>query len=101
MATKTITELSKLGGKVYVYLADKDIGKSFMAMAEEEDFKLGNACPTTKEAAEVMAVNADKTINYVGSIGSAAFHSNLDTIGGNPLIRVDFKKYLTGKDYII
>lgn len=95
---RTITNLSKLEGKVYVYLANADIGKSFMSHAKTEGFKLGKADPTTKEAAEIMAVNPNKTINYVGSIGSAAFHSNLDTIGGKPFIRIDYGKFVSGED---
>lgn len=95
---RTITNLSKLKGRVYVYLANADIGKSFMSHAKAEGFKLGKADPTTKEPAEIMAVNLNKTINYVGSIGSAAFHSNLDTIGGEPLIRVDYGKFVSGED---
>lgn len=95
---RTITNLSKLNGKVYVYLASADIGKSFMTQAKAEGFTLGKADPTTKEAAEIMAVSPDKTINYVGSIGSAAFHSKTTEIAGEPLVRVDYEKFVSGKD---
>jgi hypothetical protein len=43
-----------------------------------------------------MAVNGNKTINFVGTNGRIAFGSGAKKIGDQKLIRVDYEKYLTG-----
>ena len=96
---KTIFELSQLEGRVYVYLANVAVGEQFMKQAEDEGFTFGDgATPTERCYAEVMAVNKDKTINYVGTNGRIAFGAGAKKIGDQDLIRVDFAKYLTGEE---
>ena len=89
-------------GRVYVYLADEETGNRFLSMAEDEGFTFADgAAPTKREYAEVMAVNRDKTLNYVGAVGRIAFGAGAETVGGERLIRVDFKKYAVGDgDYL-
>ncbi len=96
MKTKTIEKLSEMNGKVYVYLANDDIGNKFMQQAEAEGFTFGDGAQPTKRCyAEIMAINDDRTINFVGTIGRIAFGCDAK------LIRVDFAKYLSGEnDYI-
>ena len=100
---KTIFELSQLEGRVYVYLANVAVGEQFMKQAEDEGFTFGDgATPTERCYAEIMAVNKDKTINYVGTNGRIAFGAGAKKIGDQDLIRVDFAKYLAGEEnYII
>ena len=96
---RTINDLSKLNGRVYVYLANADIGNRFLRQAEEEGFSYGDgAKPTERSYEEIMAVNHDKTINYVGTNGRIAFGSGALTIGSEQLIRIDGEKYLSGAD---
>lgn len=96
---KTIFELSQLEGRVYVYLANVALGEAFMKQAEDEGFTFGDgAAPTERCYAEVMAVNNDKTINYVGTNGRIAFGAGAKKIGDQDLIRVDFAKYLAGEE---
>ena len=96
---KTIFELSQLEGRVYVYLANVAVGEQFMKQAEDEGFTFGDgATPTERCYAEVMAVNKDKTINYVGTNGRIAFGAGAKKIGDQDLIRVDFAKYLAGEE---
>lgn len=45
-----------------------------------------------------MAINHDCTINFVGFLGTIAFHSVVKTIGDETLIRVDFDKYVSGEE---
>lgn len=48
--------------------------------------------------AEIMAVNHNNTINYVGVIGRMAFGSGTETVNGEKLLRIDYKKYASGED---
>lgn len=90
---RNIKELNKNGSKVYVYLANAEIGSKFMRQAEDEGFVFpDNAKPTEREYANVMAVNADGTINYVGANGRIAFGA-----GAKNIERIDFAKYAAGE----
>jgi hypothetical protein len=96
---RTITELSQKNGKIYVYLANVAIGEKFMQLAEDEGFTFCDGVkPTERCYAEIMAVNGNKTINFVGANGRIAFGSGVKKIGNNDLIRVDFQKYITGAE---
>ena len=86
-----ITALSKLDGRVYVHLTTPEIEKQFLRQAEAEGFTFPDgASPTSREPAEIMAVNPDRTINYVGTIGRIAFGSGAKTVSERPLIRIEY-----------
>lgn len=88
---KTITELSQLKGRVYVYLSTGELAEQFMQQAEAEGFIFGDgAKPTERNATAVMAVNPNRTINYVGTIGHMAFGAGAYTIGRRPLLRMSY-----------
>lgn len=100
---RTIKDLAnKNKGKVYVYLANDKIGNKFMQQAEKEGFTFNDgAKPTSRCYAEIMAVNGNSTINFVGSVGRMAFGSGAETVNGQKLLRVDFAKYANGEsDYL-
>lgn len=104
MKTKrTIRELvsTERGKRVYVYLANDRLGKSFLEQAEAEGFVFGDgAKPSERSYAEIMAVGADGTVNFVNSIGRMAFGANCESVANKRLARVDFGKYESGKaDY--
>ena len=81
-------------GRVFVYLANTEISKRFLQDAENEGFTFCNgARPTSRRADNIMAVNEDRTINYVGFAGHVAFGSATE-IGGRPLIKVDYQKFI-------
>ena len=103
MSTRTIKNISGMEGRAYVYLSNDEIGNKFMQMAEDEGFTFGDGVkPTERQYAEVMAVNHNSTINYVGVNGRMAFGSGAKTIGDEALIRIDFEKYLSGDEsYLI
>lgn len=93
--SKTIQELADLDGRVYVFLADEATGSQFLEQAEQEGFTFGDGVkPTQRHWAELVAVNHDGTINYVGANGRIAWSSGVNTIGGEELIRADFRRYL-------
>ena len=96
---RTIKQLSNLDGRVYVYLANAEVGDQFLQQAEDEGFFFQDGTmPTARCYDEIMAVNHDKTLNYVGANGHIAFGAVAKTIGSERLIRVDFEKYHAGAD---
>lgn len=93
--SKSITELSKMNGRVYVYLRTPKLGERFLWQAEQEGFTFGDGeKPTARQYAEVMAVNRDGTINYVGTNGRIAYGNGALKIGSEPLIRIDYENLL-------
>lgn len=85
-----------MNGRVYVYLANSDVGEKFLLQAEQEGFTFTDgAKPTERCYAEIMSVNRDITINFVGMNGRIAFGSGAKTIGNETLIRIDFEKYIS------
>lgn len=99
---RTLKELVKKNGRVYVYLKDSETGNQFMQQAESEGFTFTDGTkPTERCYAEIMAVNRDITINFVGINGRIAFGSGAETVNGQKLLRVDFAKYAKGEsDYL-
>lgn len=93
---KTITEISQLDGRVYVHLATQELALQFLRQAEAEGFTFRNgAKPTSRGATEVMAVNPDHTINYVGLTGHAAYGARAKTVGKQNLIMVEFGQLIS------
>lgn len=96
---RTIKNLANMDGRVYVFLENVEIGEKFLQQAESEGFTFGDGVkPTERCYAEIMAVNGDLTINFVGTNGRIAFGGGAATIGGKKLIRIDFKKYVAGAE---
>ena len=92
--SKTIRELANLNGRVYVFLVDEVIGRQFLEQAEQEGFTFGDGVkPTQRHWSNLMAVNHDGTINYVGTNGRIAWSSGVNTVGAEKLIRADFRRY--------
>ena len=96
---KTIENLTKMNGKVYVYLKNAEIAEKFLRDAQNEGFTFGDGeKPTNHHYSDIIAVNKDKTLNYVGAIGRIAYGSGADKIGNEKLIRIDYEKYLENKN---
>ena len=75
-------------GRIYVYLATKDIAEQFMQDAESEGFTFGDGVkPTEREPSDIMA------INYVGFVGHLAYQ-NASKIGDEPLVKIDYRDCL-------
>lgn len=84
--------LSAHNGRIYVYLATEDICRRFLQDAEDEGFLFGDGVkPTQKPSSDIIAVNRDMTLNYVGFVGHAAYQA-ADRIGEQKLIKVDYRK---------
>lgn len=90
---ETITELSQLNGRVYIYLPTSDLAEQFMLTAEAEGFTFEDGARVTKrDAGSIMAVNPNHTINYVGTNGMIAFGSGVQSVGGMELLRYVCRK---------
>lgn len=99
---RNVTELSKLNGKVYVYLKDEMIARRFLQDAENEGFTFGDGeKPTARPGNNLYVVNRNWTISHVGWAGHMAFQS-VKYVGEQELIRVDYERYLSEEeDFII
>lgn len=99
---RTIGNLLSLEGRVYVYLPSATVSKLFLKNAQEEGFTFGDGVkPIQRHPSDIFALNRDRTIHYVGFIGHMAFHHS-QTVSGEPLLRVDYGKYLSGcSDFIL
>ena len=96
---RLISDLLRPDIKVYVYCSDEKTQKQFMADAESEGFIFGDGLkPSERDGDDIMAVNNDKTICYVGFTGRLAFHQAF-TVSGKALVKVDYKKYIEGSTY--
>ena len=90
-----ITKRLKPGCKLYVYLEDTETALKFAEDAENQGFLFGDGKKPTERTMEmIMAVNEDKTINYVGFTGFTVYGCKAKKIGEKTLIRVDYKKHL-------
>lgn len=88
---RTITELSQVEGRVYVHLGSVEDAKRFAQQAEAEGFSFGDgANPSSRDMCEVMAVNNNHTLNYVGICGMIAYGSGTTTIGKDKIIRFEY-----------
>ncbi|QCT06874.1 hypothetical protein [Ruminococcus bovis] len=91
----TIKQLSQMNGRVYVYFKTADLCQQFLNQAEQEGFAFQDGVkPTERHISDVIAVNKDYTINYVGTVGHIAFGSNVQKIGNESLIRIDYADFI-------
>ena len=87
--------LSQMDGRVYVFFKTEALCQQFLSQAEQEGFTFQDgAKPTERHTSDIIAVNNDFTINYVGSVGHVAFGSNVKRIGEENLIRIDYEDYI-------
>lgn len=87
--------LSAYGGRIYVYLDNSDIAKQFFRDAENEGFTFCDGInPTERTPANIMAINRDLTINYVGFIGRMAYQA-ANTIGNETLTKIDYRDIIS------
>lgn len=78
-------------GTIYIYLHDDKTATRFMNDAENEGFTFSDGVkPTQRTSANIMAVNRDCTINYVGTNGCIAYQA-ANKIGNEPLIKIDYR----------
>ena len=87
----SIKNLSEMDGRVYVHFNNAAECENFLRQAEQEGFTFADgAKPTSRQCADVMAVNKDMTINYVGTNGRIAYYGGAKQIGDETLIRIEY-----------
>ncbi len=91
---RTLSSLLSLKGRVYIYLDSSETAEIFSRNIVEEGF-----CKSFTATADIYALHRDGAYS-VGFAGHMAF-AQADKIGDDLLIRVDYKKYISGEDFII
>ena len=87
----------KTDKKVYIYLQNKATEYRFMSDAEREGITYGDGVkPTERPVDDIMALNSDGTISFLGWAGRMAYHYSKDTVK-----RIDYERYICGdNDYL-
>lgn len=76
---KTIESLINPSKKVYVKMNGADNCKRFFSLAKKEGFLFGDSAkPTEKHPSDLIAVQPDKTLCYVGAYGRIATQSGAE-----------------------
>ena len=69
--------------------------ESDIKQAEAEGFTFCDGIkPTGRKAEEIMAVNPDFTLNYVGTNGRIAYGSGVKKVGNKDLVRIDYETFI-------
>ena len=91
----SIKQLTYMHGRVYVYFKTDALCQQFLFQAEQEGFTFQDGIkPTERHTSDIIAVNKDNTINYVGAVGHVAFGSNVKRIGKENLIRINYEDFI-------
>lgn len=87
---RKIKDLINLNKKVYIILNNNEIREKFMRDAETEGITFGDGVrPTKRKAEEIMSLQPNGTICYVGWAGRLCFKSMQENI-----IRIDYEEYI-------
>lgn len=95
---RTIRNLSNREKRVYIYLRTEEIQQRFIDEAAKEGIIFGDGVSITeREIDDIMALNADGTVNFLCWGGRMMWQC-----GGEQIIRVDYERYADGEgDYLI
>lgn len=91
---------NNLKGKIHVYLKDGETMRRFFTDADEQGWKFGSIKPSECTLDNIVALEEDKQLSYLGIAGRICFQTN----GGSNLKgtyhRIDYAKYKRGdKNY--
>ena len=100
---RTVGSLLSLDGQIFVFFRSRNIFNLFLKHAEQDGFTFQDGTkPTDCSQMDLIALHDDWTLNHVGWAGHMLFRNPAALLGETPLIRVDYGKYLAGReDYII
>lgn len=77
--------------RVYVYLADAETQQQFINDAEREGYCFSDGVKLSDREPDMFyAVNPDRTVNYINSIGRIAWQCKSEHI-----LHLDYKKFLS------
>lgn len=82
--------------RIYLYLRDRDSFKTFTENAVKEGISFGDGKNLIdKKYDDVIALNEDMTVNYVGMFGHQDF--NHPEVASRYIFRIDYAKYIAGE----
>ena len=90
---RTLTELIKTNSKVFIRLANDNLGQKFMQQAENEGFVYHGQNPTALHAESIMIIHNDYTL---GTLVGMAAHMHYHYCPKE--MRVDYARYINGFD---
>ena len=96
---RTVGNMLTLGERVWVQTRGHNLQRLFLQKAEEEGFTLRDGGRPTEAnvITDIFVLHNDWTIGCTGWAGHMAFYHPKSVIG-DPIIRVDYGKYLAGRD---
>ncbi len=95
LKNRTISALRKtLKGRIYIYCANEKIGRQFLCDAEKEGYRFGKTKPTDSKWSNIIAVETNKQLSYVGFCGHAAFQCNGGSNSEGSFHRIDYGKFV-------
>ena len=83
--------------RIYLYLGLEDGFNAFINQANTEGITFGDAKDiNTKPYSDLLALNKDLTVSYVGMWGHQAFKH--PEFSNDFIVRIDFSKYIAGDE---
>ena len=95
-----VAELTKLSGRVYVFVPNSKVERKFLSDAEKEGFLFESGDkPTAELGNSLYQLMRDRTLRHVTFVGAVTFGgSDMETQENRHYI--DYEKYINGeKDY--
>ena len=87
---RKIKDLISPDKKVYIILKNDEIRERFMIDAQNEGITFGDGVkPTERKADDIMSLQANGTICYVGWAGRICFKSMQENV-----VRIDYEEYI-------
>lgn len=85
--------------RVYIYLKDESTCKQFFEQAEAEGYMFDKKKPTDSPTDNIIALEHNKQLSYVGFAGHMAVQCN----GGSnhSIVIVDYDKYIAGAEIYV
>ncbi|MGN1442324.1 MAG: hypothetical protein ACI4XE_00640 [Acutalibacteraceae bacterium] len=85
-----LDEYNERENRIYLHFKTDSLCQAFLLQAENEGFTFCDGVrPTERETDSIIALNADKTINYVGCIGHIAF-AGAEKVGSKKFVRIEY-----------
>lgn len=99
MTKRTLTALrNSFDGKVYIIIKGDELQKQFLKDAESEGFHFGTNKPTGSFTDDVIALEPNKQLSYVGFAGRAAIQCNGGDNSEGQFHLIDYAKFKGGDD---
>ncbi len=89
---RTITALRENSeGRMYIHFRNNEVCRQFLKDAENEGFRFGRILPTKSEPSNIIAIEKNHQLSYVGFAGHVAVQCNA-------VPTVDYERYIAGEN---